>query len=167
MCSRGLKLEIELVPSTSWFTNLRSLMTQSQWDYVRQACYIAAGYKCEICGGKGHKHPVECHEVWDFNDKTNYQTLLRTIALCPSCHEVKHMGLQMKRGPIHFERAISHFINVNLVSEGEAEEYIMSAFAQHHARSQRRWTVDVSWIQRTYPTYFKKGLKLKEGFVCG
>jgi hypothetical protein len=155
MCSKRLKLTIELVPSTSWFTNLRSLMTERQWDFVRQACYVKARHRCEICNGRGAKHPVECHEVWEYDDKRNTQTLLRTIALCPDCHKVKHIGLQMKIGMHAFERSLTHFMHVNELTAEQAEEYVMMAFAQHHARSQREWTLDVSWIEREYPDYFR------------
>jgi len=138
-------------------------MTQNQWDFVRQACYVAADHRCEICNGRGRKHPVECHEVWEYDDKKRTQTLLRTIALCPSCHQVKHIGLQMKRGMEYFQRAIDHFIKVNKISEQQAEDYIMTAFAQHNQRSKVNWAVDVSWIERRHPTYFKrKPLKIGE-----
>ncbi|AKJ73572.1 hypothetical protein SP39_1 [Salmonella phage 39] len=87
-----------MVPKTAWFTNLRSHLSKSNWDVVRKKCYAKANYKCEICGGKGTKHPVECHEIWDFgNGKI---TLKGLIALCPSCHEVKHIGwlVSVQRG---------------------------------------------------------------------
>lgn len=155
MCKKNLKLTIELVPKTSWFTNLRSLMTESQWDFVRQSCYVNARHRCEICGGRGLKHPVECHEVWHYDDKAGVQTLERTIALCPSCHKVKHIGLQLQRGIYAFEQSITHFMQVNGLGADEAEQYIEMAFAQHHARSQRQWTVDVSWIEKRYPKYFE------------
>ena len=59
-----MKLTIELVPQTAWYSNVRSNVTKSEWDVLRKACYKAAGYKCEVCSGKGPKHPVECHEMW-------------------------------------------------------------------------------------------------------
>lgn len=59
-----LPLQIELVPSTAFGENLRKLLTKTEWDKVRKAVYKRAGYKCEICGGKGEKHPVEAHEEW-------------------------------------------------------------------------------------------------------
>ena len=38
------------------------------------------------------------HEVWDYDDARRVQRLVRLIALCPACHEVKHLGLAAKRG---------------------------------------------------------------------
>lgn len=89
-----MKLTIELVPSTSWFSNLRSLLSSEEWDKIRRGCYKNANYKCEICSGVGPKHPVECHETWEYDEKQGIQKLIGLIALCPSCHEVKHVGLE-------------------------------------------------------------------------
>lgn len=155
-----LKLPIELVPSTSWFTNLRSLMTSAQWDHIRRDCYNEAGYRCEVCGGKGRKHPVECHEIWEYNDEYGLQTLIGTVALCPPCHKVKHMGLQLSRGTEAFMRSLNHFKVVNDITVEMAELEVMKAFAVHHQRSQIDWEVNVDWIVMEYPEYFR-GDKLK------
>jgi hypothetical protein len=72
------KLTVELVPETSWYSNLRSELTEEQWDTVRRRCYVAADYRCEVCGGRGPKWPVECHEVWSYDDLEHVQTLVRT-----------------------------------------------------------------------------------------
>ena len=76
-----MKLTIELVPSTAWYSNVRSNVTSSQWDVLRKECYKNAGYKCEVCGGKGPKHPVECHEIWEYNDESFTQTLKRSYCV--------------------------------------------------------------------------------------
>jgi hypothetical protein len=59
---------------------------------------VVLGSRCEICGGRGPEHPVECHERWRYNDLIRTQTLVRMIALCPACHQVKHVGLANVRG---------------------------------------------------------------------
>lgn len=43
-----MKLTIELVPSTAWYSNVRSNVTQAEWDVLRKECYKKAGYVCEI-----------------------------------------------------------------------------------------------------------------------
>lgn len=136
-------LTIELVPKTAWFTNLRSHLTSKEWDVVRKKCYKEANYQCEICGGKGNKHPVECHEKWDFED--GKITLKGLIALCPSCHEVKHIGLAGIRG--RGEIALKHFMKVNNIDRKTASHYIQEAFELYHKRSEReKWELDVSYL---------------------
>ncbi len=61
---KKVQLTIELVPSTSWYNNVRSIVTRAQWDKLRAIVYDKAWHLCEICEGVGPKHPVECHEVW-------------------------------------------------------------------------------------------------------
>lgn len=82
------RLTVELIPSTSWFTNVRSHLPTGEWDLVRRAVYRRARYRCEVCGGRGGgpdgpNHPVECHEVWAYDDEHHVQRLERLVALCP------------------------------------------------------------------------------------
>ncbi len=68
-------------------------MGKEQWDVIRKEVYKRAGNLCEVCGGKGWKHPVEAHELWAFNLEIKEQYLIRFVALCPMCHRLQHMGL--------------------------------------------------------------------------
>jgi hypothetical protein len=137
-----MKLEIELIPSSSFFSNVRSEVTQEKWDELRKDCYKKAFYKCEICGGKGNKWPVECHEVWEY--KWPVQKLIRLIALCPDCHMVKHFGLATLKG--NRKRALNHLMKVNQWSENQAEKHITKAFKEWEKRSQKEWALDLSAI---------------------
>jgi len=65
---RPLRLSLKLVPATAWFANLRNICEQQTWDVIRKRTYKAYDYRCGICGGIGDKHPVECHEVWAYDD---------------------------------------------------------------------------------------------------
>jgi hypothetical protein len=70
--SDDLKLSIELVPSTSWYSNLRGKMEQQDWDKVRENIYKVFDYKCGICGNKGRLH---CHEIWEYEERTQKSNL--------------------------------------------------------------------------------------------
>lgn len=139
-----LKLEIELIPSTAWFNNIRNMVSRSAWDTIRKECYAKANHKCEICGGKGRKWPVECHERWEFSD--NKINLLGFIALCPSCHEVKHIGLAGKRG--RYEQAKRHFMKVNGLSSLDADKHIFEAFQLFSERSKHEWEMNLELIEQ-------------------
>lgn len=140
-----MKLTIELVPSTSFFNNLRSLLSSEEWDNVRKGCYKHADYKCEICSGVGPTHPVECHETWEYDEKTGIQKLIGIVALCSSCHEVKHIGLAGIKG--RRNEAIAHFCKVNDCQAPEAEKYINEAFATWNKRNKQEWQLDVSMLE--------------------
>ena len=81
-----MKLTIELVPRMCWYSNVRTNVTREKWDIIRKECYRKSNYKCEICGDKGTTHPVECHEIWEYDDVNYVQKLIGFIALCPNCH---------------------------------------------------------------------------------
>ena len=140
------KLTIELVPKGQWGTNLRSELPKNRWDQLRRETYRNSGHVCEICGGKGKKWPVECHERWKYDETNKSQILIGLISLCPPCHEVKHMGRAnaMGRGDV----AKSHLMKVNGWTEGEAGAYIENAFKTWIRRSSENWSLDISWLEK-------------------
>lgn len=144
-------LTIELVPKTAWYTNVRSNVSKEEWDRIRKKCYLNAGYVCEICGDTGlnqnHKHPVECHEIWQYDDENHVQKLTGLIALCPNCHTVKHPGLAQMKGKLDI--VIRQLQKVNSMTFEEATEYLQHSFLIWNVRSQHQWTLDIEYL-RTY-----------------
>lgn len=140
------KLTIELVPKTAWFTNVRSNVSKEAWDFLRRLTYKSAHYHCEICGGQGPNHPVEAHEVWEYDDDLHTQTLIRLIALCPDCHEVKHMGLANIRG--RGVQAIAHLAKVNDWEYDFTQEYVNAQFDVWFDRSKKNWHLDISYLDQ-------------------
>lgn len=141
-----IKLTIELVPETAWFSNVRSCVKPADWDRIRRQCYRDAGFKCEVCGGRGEKWPVECHEVWHYDDTARKQTLVRMISLCPACHEVKHIGFAGIQG--RRMEATRHLAKVNNWTPQEASRYVSEAFTLWSERSRYRYELDLSFLKR-------------------
>lgn len=141
-----MRLEIELVPKSTWNWNVRSEVTSSQWDKIRRRVYVNANYICEVCGGKGSKHPVECHEKWRYDDTNHIQTLVGLEALCPKCHMVRHIGLTIHRGMGGV--AINHLVKVNGISLETANQMIVDAFVVWQKRSAHEWKLDISWLSQ-------------------
>lgn len=135
----------ELVPESAWNTNLRSMLSSQEWDRVRKDIYLKASYKCEVCGGKGVKWPVECHEVWEYDEAKGVQKLVRLIALCPACHEVKHIGLAEMKG--HLDNALKHMCKVNGIKRPEADRIVSQAFEDWNRRSHKDWKPDISLLK--------------------
>lgn len=140
----SIKLTIELVPQTCWYSNVRSEVSKEDWEKIKKHFSVKAKYRCEICGGKGPKWPVECHEIWDYDDKNKIQKLVSMTSLCPSCHEVKHIGLASIKGRI--EQATQHLACVNGWTEDTARNYVTAQFEIWKQRSLSNWTLDVSYI---------------------
>lgn len=137
------KLTIELVPQTVWFKNLRSELSQEEWDKLRKATYKKTGYKCDVCDKKEELH---AHEIWDYNDSKKVQTLKGLIALCPDCHSCKHIGLAQVNG--NYDHARSHLAKVNGWSIDDAEEYIQAQFEIWSMISEFEWKLDLSWLEK-------------------
>lgn len=141
-------LHIELVPTTSWGDNLRSRLSKADWDRVRKHTYRRANYRCEICGGagfqQGYNWPVECHEVWGYDDDQHVQTLVRLIALCPRCHLVKHIGRAQQVGK--FDEAMGQLRAVNGWDVDSAKAHIREAFRVWQERSRHQWTLDLAFL---------------------
>jgi len=158
------KLTIELVPETSWFTNVRSIVSSVEWDNIRKKCYKDAGYKCEICNGQGSKWPVECHEIWEYNDTDHTQILTGLISLCPDCHRCKHPGLARIHGKL--DLVISHLMKINFpdidpTDNSYAHNMVDEAFVLWRNRSSHQWKLDVSYLDDYLPKEPLKSTKLK------
>lgn len=139
-------LTIELVPKGQWFDNLRSRLSGPHWDTLRRSAYEAAGHRCEICGGKGQKWPVEAHERWEYDEENRVQKLVGIIALCPACHSCKHIGRTIAVGD--GEAAFRHLMLVNSWSRPQADRHVSEAFEVWRRRSAEVWTLDLAWLDK-------------------
>jgi Domain of unknown function (DUF5710) len=141
--SFGQGLFVDLVPSTCWFTNVRSCVDEGQWDALRSMVYRRAGHRCEACGApRGtDRQRLEAHERWQYDENTYTQTLRRLIALCWSCHRATHFGFAEVTGTA--AEATAHLRAVNGWSAGEADAHIDRAFAIWEKRSTHEWRLDL------------------------
>jgi hypothetical protein len=141
----SIRLSVELVPKTCWFSNVRDHVTKSEWDKLRKVSYEKANNVCEICGGRGEKHDVECHETWEYDDESFIQILKGLISLCPSCHETKHIGLAELHG--RREIAKNHLSSVNGWTDEQAEQYLKLVRAIWRERSKYEWKLNFTWLE--------------------
>lgn len=142
---RPPRLTVELVPKPTHFINVRSETTRATWDAISRQVYRAAGYRCEICFGRGEEHPVECHEIWQYDDERWTQKLVGLIALCPMCHRCKHWGKAAQDG--FTADCFAHLCRVNGWGAVRAKEYLTAEFARMRARSAHAWLMDLSWLK--------------------
>ncbi len=139
---KSLTLTIDLVPETCWFNNLRTKMTQTNWDKVRKQAYAQYNNVCGVCGDAGQ---LNCHEVWEYDDTNFRQTLQGFIALCNMCHHVKHIGwagILAKEGKLDFDTVVAHFLKVNNCDMQTFEKHYEEAFRIWRERSLHQWKTD-------------------------
>lgn len=140
-----MKLEIDLIPETSFYKNVRQILTPVQWKAICKQVYDKYNYRCSICGGIGNKHPVEAHELWKYDEKKLIQKLSDIIALCPTCHMTVHFGFAQIRGK--GDEALKHFMKINQLSKFAAKKSIAEAFLIWRKRSEKKWSLDISLIE--------------------
>jgi hypothetical protein len=46
----GDGLFVDLIPRTCWFTDVRTCVSQQDWERLRRPIFRRAGYACEVCG---------------------------------------------------------------------------------------------------------------------
>jgi len=136
-------LTIELVPKTSWYSNMRKVMNSQEWDILRKEVYAKYNHHCGICNDPGMLH---CHEIWNYDDENHIQTLQGFIALCVMCHHVKHIGyanILAGRGELDMQNVINHFVRVNQCPLTDYTKQHMEAFDKWEERSQFVWNIDL------------------------
>jgi 5-methylcytosine-specific restriction endonuclease McrA len=163
------KLIVELVPSTCFFSNVRSTVTASEWDLIRFISYQKAKHKCEICGSnglkQGYKHRVECHEIWEYDTNNKVQILAGLISLCPLCHQVKHIGRSFAIG--RQVEVFNHLEKVNKWTHKQVVDHVAEAFQIYKERSKHQWKLDLSILSvEPYNLKIKitENRKFKKGF---
>jgi len=154
----GNDLFIDLIPSTCWFSNVRSCIHPKDWDRVRKYIYERVNYCCECCGintmNDNSNGQLEAHERWNYDDKYKIQKLMRIIALCHQCHQSTHMGLAGILGKKY--DAMEHLQKVKCISQSEAEEENNEAFKLYRLRSICNWELDISLITNAGISIIKK-----------
>ena len=137
-----LKLQIDLIPISSWGNSLRNRIPRSQWDKLRKQVHERNGLKCEICGSSEKLH---CHEHWEFDEKAIVQKLVGLGTVCNMCHHVAHFGRSKQlaaQGHLDIQAVVNHFMKVNGCDQAafvKHEKEALELFAQRPAHD---WKVD-------------------------
>lgn len=141
----GSGLFVDLVPSSCWFTNVRSCVGQRDWERLRRMIINRAGRRCEECHrgeDRESRRWLEVHERWAYDDKAKVQALRRLICLCTDCHTATHFGLASLNGKDG--EAFEHLCAVTGQPKGEVERQIDAAFELWAGRSLVKWELDLN-----------------------
>ena len=144
------KLYPDLVPKTAWYTNVRSVVSKSSWDKIRNFVYSRANNSCEICGKMRSESPhnrLDCHERWSYSDD-GIQKLERLISMCVPCHMATHIGYWSTLSEDNYKKSIEWLCAVNGINTKEAKKLVEEAFEVWEERSKRNWNLDLSMLQK-------------------
>jgi len=149
-----MKLNIELVPSTQWYNNIRKVLPRKEWDKLRRQVYRDYNHTCGICGSKNSR--INCHEIWVYDDSKRIQKLDGFIALCNDCHMIKHIGLAgilANKGQLDYVKLVEHFLEVNSCEKEDFDNHKNEAFKQWRIRSAKEWTIDFGEYEQIIKKY--------------
>jgi hypothetical protein len=143
----GDSLFVDLVPSSSWAQNARSVLSAAQWKRVSLIVKLRCKGICEACGAPEqakNKCYIEAHERWNYDLASSTQKLRRLVGLCSRCHRATHFGFAASRGL--GKAALKQLERVNGWSPSTAQSHVKQAFSDWEIRSSIRWSVDVSLL---------------------
>jgi hypothetical protein len=145
--SFGSGLFVDLVPSSCWFTNVRSCVSQRDWARLRRMITTRAGQRCEVCGRGQDRESgrwLEGHERLAYDGSANIQALRRLICPCTDCHTATHFGLA--RANRKDAAALRHLCAVTGMSSDKARQHVDAAFALWSRRSSVNWRLELSML---------------------
>lgn len=143
----GAGLFVDLVPRTCWFTNVRSCVTEQDWERLRRPILRRAGHRCEACGDGEDRATgrwLEVHERWHYDRDTGVQALRRLICLCSPCHLVTHFGLANITG--RTVEAFAHLERITGMTHSQAHAHVRAAEDLWLDRSAHAWTLDLTML---------------------
>ncbi|WP_431271793.1 hypothetical protein [Dankookia sp. P2] len=140
----------DLIPPSTWGSNLSSLLAKPSWDALRQHAFAARGNLCQVCGEK--QGALECHEIWAYSlppsdapeGTIGVQRLIGLAALCNPCHAMFHYGLANIQGRL--EPVKARLIAVNRWTEDDFWAHHQDMGARYKKRMEVHWALDVSLV---------------------
>lgn len=143
----GQGLFVDMIPSTSWYENVRSAVSPTDWHRVSMMVRRRAHWTCEACGFVADETArllMDAHERFSYNEATGVQRLVRLICLCGACHGATHYGHSAVTGEA--ETAMAHLQRVTGMTPAQSEDHLRDAFALWEHRSTMQWRLDLSVI---------------------
>jgi hypothetical protein len=140
------RLEIEAIPESCFFSNLRKLLPRKRWDEIRVEAYVEHLDKCAICGIIPDKGKLHAHEWWLFQDDTWVQELGKVVALCNLCHMAKHpikAFMLIDEGRMDYGEYVGHYCEVNDCYESDFIEDLKVALGVFAERSKHEWILKI------------------------
>jgi len=141
----GAGLFVDPIPSSCWFTNVRSCVDKRDWERLRRMIVDRAGGKCEACGrvpDRSQRQWTEAHERWEYDAERSVQSLRWLICLCTACHQTTHFGLAQIQGKE--DEAMANLMAVNDWTRSAAELHVRQAFETWSSRCDIDWDLDLS-----------------------
>ena len=145
---RRLKLLPVLIPKPLWGINAHNLLVGECWQRMRRDTFLRDKNRCVICG---EQKPLQCHEVFSFDDAEGIAVLTKLESRCEVCHDCNHLGRLYKTDPDAFKSALAYLGVINQLDPPDVIRLVKEAFRLHKTRT-RPWEMRVAQeLLRCYP----------------
>jgi hypothetical protein len=139
-----MKLELHLVPKTSYYENLRNKLGRD-WSVLSKSIRDSKQFTCELCGWKQVPGKyTHLHELWEYDEETKTQKLVGFECVCPDCHAVHHW-MHSELSGCNMDFLMRHACRINCCTESEFRQHIEDALSVWRKRSEIIWTIDTSY----------------------
>jgi hypothetical protein len=141
-----LKLEPQLVPRPLWGKSASQLFKKRAiWKRIRGDALQAANGACEVCQhipNEIYGDPLNCHEVWKYDDRLRTATLNAFKIHCVKCDSAAHIGMAIAYGA--GDAAITQLAKVNGIQVEDAKAVVSKAMSVWRVRSKKEWTLRIA-----------------------
>ncbi|CAL5219776.1 g1679 [Coccomyxa viridis] len=140
-------LTVDAIPENVLpYANLSNLLSKEDWDNLCRTTARAANYRCQISGGcnPDSQNPVQCQEVWAFDDDRAEMRLVGLQAVCSEIYLAKRLLRQLDDNTRQTAMWTLQALNDWTIMEAEAYLQYIDGIARD--RSRKPWTVDLSWL---------------------
>jgi len=144
----------DLLPENVWGSNLRGILSKTEWDGLRIPVCEAGGMVCRVCGQvsfdprSGRPRRPDCHELWRFELSRDraVQRLVSLVPLCVDCHRVQHLGRANVLGELPL--VVMQLRGVNCWTDAEIRTALENAGQRIAWRRKYEWDLDLSLLAR-------------------
>ena len=140
----------DMIPSSSWGSNLCNLLTRESWNKIRQPVFRRTEGLCFVCGVRPDR--PECHELWAYSRPPfcapiaafGVQRLIGLVGVCQQCHEIFHPGRANAEGKA--DQAMKRMMATNRWSDYEFAKWLLGAQRISSLRSIGPWKLDLELV---------------------
>jgi hypothetical protein len=136
----GNELYVDILPKGSNIS-IKRLLSDNDFSRLRNLLVKRVAYRCECCSEEcisSEKKYLEVCECFSYNFNTRVQKLEKFTALCKKCYTTTRLA---DKGV-----ALAHLMDVNGLDKEDAKQHIYEAFDSWKARSNIKWSVDLSLV---------------------
>lgn len=147
----------DLIPDSSWGSNLANLLTKTSWDKLRNPIIERNNFVCELCGQQHTQ--LDVHEVWSYDFPSDEdirtcpkgctvygtQKIKGLIAICKLCHLCFHLGFANVQDKL--PQTLNRLAALNAWQPHETAIYHKAVMSRFKEASSFGWLLDLSAIQ--------------------